>query len=301
MVNIIKEMKAHGPYIRFELGLDSLMDEAYRRESLRRALAIYRSIFGSEDDVIFIHRTSHSKSEKRVQKIHLKRFFTTRLRLLQSRTLPYEFDESDDELYTREWIVEVKAKELRMPYVLESIENVDFMRKPTSGGRIYLYNKSNDILFHMYDDRGCDVFSSDKSALLPLYHLHRKWILDYNRYEIDSIFDEGLAGIVETDEEKKLRWILDNKKVSDSGINLRRVNTCHILHHFEIPSENADKFEKEISFTSFAIRRLSITDDQFTFIATKTQAIALINYQTHLMSMFGKKYGAYKGWSFDKA
>lgn len=202
MVNIIKEMKAHGPYIRFELGLDSLMDEAYRRESLRRALAIYRSIFGSEDDVIFIHRTSHSKSEKRVQKIHLQRFFTTRLRLMQSRTLPYEFDESDDELYTREWIVEVKANELRMPYVLESIENVDFMRKPTSGGRIYLYNKSNDILFHMYDDRGCDVFSSDKSALLPLYHLHRKWILDYNRYEIDSIFDEGLAGIIETDEEK---------------------------------------------------------------------------------------------------
>lgn len=131
---------------------------------------------------------------------------------MQSRTLPYEFDESDDELYTREWIVEVKAKELRMPYVLESIENVDFKRKPTSGGRIYLYNKSNDILFHMYDDRGCDVFSSDKSALLPLYHLHRKWILDYNRYEIDSIFDEGLAGIIETDEEKNFGGHLITKR-----------------------------------------------------------------------------------------
>lgn len=56
-------MKAHGPHIRFELGLDNLMVEAYRRKSLRRALAIYRSIFGSEDDVIFIHRTSHCKSD----------------------------------------------------------------------------------------------------------------------------------------------------------------------------------------------------------------------------------------------
>ncbi|KRE40904.1 hypothetical protein ASG81_16820 [Paenibacillus sp. Soil522] len=73
--------------------------------------------------------------------------------------MPYEFDESDDELYTKEWTVEVKAKEIRMPYVLESIENADFIRKPTSGGRIYLYNKTKGILFHMYDDRGCDVFS----------------------------------------------------------------------------------------------------------------------------------------------
>ncbi|WP_339270580.1 hypothetical protein NYE54_05345 [Paenibacillus sp. FSL K6-1330] len=62
-MNIVKKMKAHGPHIRFELGLDNLMVEAYRRKSLRRALAIYRSIFGSEDDVIFIHRTSHCKSD----------------------------------------------------------------------------------------------------------------------------------------------------------------------------------------------------------------------------------------------
>jgi hypothetical protein len=37
VVNIVKKMKAHGPHIRFELGLDNLMVEAYRRESLRRA------------------------------------------------------------------------------------------------------------------------------------------------------------------------------------------------------------------------------------------------------------------------
>lgn len=293
-------MKAHGPYIRFELGLENLMDEAYRCESLRRARSIYRSIFDPEDDVIFIHRTSYGTSEKQVDKIRLKRFFTRRLRQIRSCTLPYEFDESDDDLYTKEWIVEVIAKEIRMPYVLESIENADFMRKPTSGGRVYLYNKTKDILFHMYDHRGCDVFSSDKRPLLPLYHLHREWILDFNRYEIDGIFGEGLAGIIETDKEQKNRWELNDKKVTDSGINLSRVNTCHISHYFEIPSVNADKFEREIALTSFAIRRTSITDNQVTFIATKTQALALIDYQTHLMSMYGKKYGTYNGWSFEK-
>lgn len=76
-MNIVKEMKAHGPYIRFELGLENLKDEVYRCESLRRARSIYRSIFDPEDDVIFIHRTSYGTNEKRVDKIRLKRFFIT--------------------------------------------------------------------------------------------------------------------------------------------------------------------------------------------------------------------------------
>lgn len=58
-MDIVKEMKAHGLYIRFELGLENLMGEAYRCEGLRRASAICRSIFDPEDDVIFMHRTSY--------------------------------------------------------------------------------------------------------------------------------------------------------------------------------------------------------------------------------------------------
>ncbi|RUT35826.1 DUF3885 domain-containing protein [Paenibacillus zeisoli] len=299
-VNIVKEIRAQGPYIRFELGLENLINEAYRYESIQRASAIYRSIFDPKDDVIFMHRTSYGTNEKRISKIRLKRFFQTRLKQMRSCTLPYEFDESDDEIYTKEWTVEVIAKDIRMLYVLESIENANFMRKPSAGGQIYLYNKTKGILFHMYDDRGCDVYSFDIGALLPLYHLHRKWILDYNRYEIDNLFGEGLAGIIETDEERKIRCEFNDKKVTDSGINLREVNTCHISHHFEIPFVNAKEFEKEIALSSFSIQQISKMDDKVRFIATKTQALALIDYQTHLMSMYGKKYGTYAGWNFEK-
>ncbi|CAM4189734.1 DUF3885 domain-containing protein [Paenibacillus tarimensis] len=299
-MNIVKEMTSHGPYIRYELGLENLVGEAYRCESLRRARSIYRSIIEPEDNVVFIHRTSYDRSDRQVGKVRLKRFFRSRLPQVRSRILPYEFDESDEDLWTKEWSVEVKAKEILMPYLLEAIENTDFIRKPDSGGRIYLYNQTKDILFHMYDDRGCDVFSSDKSSLLPFYHLHRKWILDYNRYEIDGIFGEGLAGIIETDEEQKNRRAYNNKKVTDSGINLRRANICHVTHDFKIPSIHADKFEEEISLTSFTIQRILSTNDQVTYTASKAQALALIDYQTLLMCMYGKKYGSYDGWSFEK-
>ncbi|PZD97121.1 hypothetical protein DNH61_04325 [Paenibacillus sambharensis] len=295
-MDIVKEM-THGPYIRYELGLQNLVGEAYRCESLRRARTIYRSIFEPEDNVIFIHRTSYYRCDRQAGKVRLKRFFRARLPQVRSRILPYEFDELDEDLCTREWSVEVKAKEIRVPYLLEAIENTDFMRKPASGGRIYLYNQTKDILFHMYDDRGCDVFSSDKNSLLPLYHLHRKWILDYNRYEIDGFLGKGLAGIIETGEEQKNRRKYNDRKAADLGINLRRANICHITHYFKIPSIHADKFEEEISLTSFTVQRILSTDDQVTFTAAKTEALALIDYQTHLMSMYGKKYGSYNGWS----
>ncbi|MCM3782178.1 DUF3885 domain-containing protein [Neobacillus mesonae] len=297
-MNILKEIQDYDPYLRFELGLENLKDEEYRHESLRRASDVYRSIFNSEDDVLFIHRSSCGKDEVHVNHIRLKRFFKTKVKKMRLCILPYEYDESDDDLNTKESTVEVKAKEIRMPYVLECIVNSDFMRKPMPGGRIYLYNKTKDIMFNMYDDRGCDILSSDKETLLPFYHCYRNWILDYNRYEIDCLFAEGLAGIVETEQERKIRWEFDEKKVADSGINLKRDNTCHISHHFEIPTVNASMFVKEIAYTSFEIQRIAMTNDKVTYKVTKTEALALIDYQTHLMSMYGKKYGIYTGWSF---
>ncbi|WP_317965874.1 DUF3885 domain-containing protein [Paenibacillus sp. CCS19] len=298
---MVKELCSQRNYIRFELGLEELRGKDYQRECLRRANVIYRSIFEPEDRVIFIHRTSYTRDEREKSIPRLKRFFRTRLQQMQRRILPYEFDESDDEFYTIEWAVEAKAVEIRQSYVLECIANSDFNRKPTSDGRIYLYNQEKNILLHMYDDRGCDVYSSEIETLLPLFHLHRQWILDYNRYQIDNLFGEGLAGIFETDEEQMLRVELNDQLVAESRINLSRTNTCHISHHFEIPIENADRFEQEISFASFSLRRSSTTNNHVSFVAVKTQALALIGYQTHLMSMYGKKYGRYIGWTYEQA
>ncbi|MEK5446849.1 DUF3885 domain-containing protein [Paenibacillus sp. FSL R7-0331] len=299
-MNIVKELTAHALYIRFELGLESLMDETYRREGLHRANLICRSIFDPEDHVVFLHHTSFSRNDKRVSTVRLKRFFKTRLKQISSSILPYAFDESDTDLYTFERKAQIKAKEIRIPYVLECIGNIDFRRKPEAGGQIYLYNKTKGILFHMYDDRGCDVYSSGRDVLLPLYHKHRNWILDYNRYTIDNFFGEGLAGIIETEEEQKARREFNSKKITHSGINLRRTNTCKIIHHFEIPSVNAATFAKELAFTTFEIRLISKTDRTVTFTAVKTEALAQIDYQSHLMSMYGKKYGGYIGWSYEK-
>lgn len=173
-------------------------------------------------------------------------------------------------------------------------------RKPTSDGQIYLFNKRNGILFHMYDDRGCDVCSLDQDVLLQLYHLHRKWILDYDRYDIDQLFNEGLAGIMETEEVRELRQNVNDKKVADSKIDLSKDNTCRLSHYFEIPFENGSRFVEEISLTRSTVREISAGNETVTFEVSKIEALAHIDYQTHLMSLYCKKFGIYTGWSYER-
>lgn len=299
-MNIVEEMITKGASIRYELGVESLKDEEYRTECLHRAHKILCSIFNPEDDVTFIHRTFHDEKDKPTDKIRLKRFFRTQIKQLRSYTTSHWYEEPDDQMYIRQWAVDVKMKDIRIAYVIECIYNSDFARKPTSDGQIYLYNKRNGILFHMYDDRGCDVCSLDQNVLLPLYHLHRKWILDYDRYDIDQLFNEGLTGITETKEERELRQKLNDQKVADSKMDLTIDNTSNVSHHFEIPTAHATKFAEEVSLTGFTVRQISEENKRTKFEVSKVEMITLIDYQTHLMSMYGKKYGAYTGWSYQQ-
>nr|WP_308291994.1 DUF3885 domain-containing protein [Priestia aryabhattai] len=59
---------------------------------------------------------------------------------------------------------------------------------PQSGYDIYFINLSKKMIFHLYDDRGCDILASNKESIRFLYEEYNNWILDYNREEIDLLF-----------------------------------------------------------------------------------------------------------------
>ncbi|MEY8744380.1 DUF3885 domain-containing protein [Paenibacillus tundrae] len=54
--------------------------------------------------------------------------------------------------------------------------------------RIYFIDPQSQLVFHIYDDRGLDIVSPTKEALLYLYKEFNDWILDYDRKEIEKIF-----------------------------------------------------------------------------------------------------------------
>ena len=117
-------------------------------------------------------------------------------------------DEEDTEMETKQYSLKVKKHDVRLGYLIQSIGNKEFGMKPRVNGSFYLLNLTKETLFHMYDDRGCDVYCLEKEKLLPLYYKLRKWILDYNRIQIDHMFEQGLSNIYETSEdiEKDLNY-----------------------------------------------------------------------------------------------
>lgn len=59
---------------------------------------------------------------------------------------------------------------------------------PESGYDIYFINLTKKVIYHLYDDRGCDILAADKETIRFLYEEYNDWILDYDRDEIDTLF-----------------------------------------------------------------------------------------------------------------
>ena len=53
---------------------------------------------------------------------------------------------------------------------------------------IYVFDIENHVMLHLYDDRGLDIVAYDKASLIPIYNKLNKWILEYDRKQIDKMF-----------------------------------------------------------------------------------------------------------------
>jgi hypothetical protein len=72
--------------------------------------------------------------------------------------------------------------------ILLGIGNYEQGREPSIGQSIYFISTEKDIIFHMYDDRGCIIHSNEKEKLEHLYSKYNGWLVDYWRDYFDSIF-----------------------------------------------------------------------------------------------------------------
>ena len=54
---------------------------------------------------------------------------------------------------------------------------------------VYFVCTKDNVLFHLYDDRGADLVADKKEKIYNIYNRLNHLILDYNRERIDSIFN----------------------------------------------------------------------------------------------------------------
>ena len=73
--------------------------------------------------------------------------------------------------------------------MIKAICNQDMGIKPRIFHRVYFININKNTIFHIYDDRGCDVLATSPNTIRNMYYTYNDWILEYDRNKIDKVFN----------------------------------------------------------------------------------------------------------------
>ena len=80
------------------------------------------------------------------------------------------------------------AKEINIKGILTGIINTEMGFEPCINQCIYFFDTLTDKAFHIYDDRGCFVWSDSADKIRNIHLRRNDWIVDYHRKEIDEYF-----------------------------------------------------------------------------------------------------------------
>lgn len=191
--------------IRFEISVPylDLEDKKNRQQIEERMIGIFNKVF-NDGDMIFLITDIHCERndnflQKRPTKVYQKYVKDKELRRkLQHQVLPSVFledGEDDEDMVTHRFILSCEKSNIRYKPLLTAISYEDFPHPsqilkgvPRNGIDIYFINVTRKMIYHLYDDRGCDVIASKKDDLRSLYEERNSWILDYDREQIDQLF-----------------------------------------------------------------------------------------------------------------
>ncbi|MGG4345117.1 DUF3885 domain-containing protein [Paenibacillus lautus] len=186
-------------HIRFELG-EPFRNGSNRRikQVNKRVVTIFEEVF-DQNDSIFVYIKDWGIIEDAMFGNTTPEYLYELLngRTIEEETL-FDLDEDEDEEgNTIEIKQEYQVKILNglvssFPYrkILEGISHYEQGREPSIGQSVFFINKDKDIVFNMYDDRGCIIYSKTKEQLRHLYVKYNDWIVNYWRDYFNRLFKD---------------------------------------------------------------------------------------------------------------
>ncbi|MFE8697394.1 DUF3885 domain-containing protein [Cytobacillus sp. FJAT-53684] len=190
--------------IRFEISMPwaEHEDKNNLKQMEERMKGIFNEVFNERDEMLLITDIHCERNDTFLQnrptKVYQKYIKEKSLRYtLQHKMLPSVFleDEEDEDMVTHRFVLPCRKTDIRYQPLLTAISYEDFPHPsrilkgfPRNGIDIYFINITRKMIYHLYDDRGCDVIASNKEELRPLYEKFNDWILDYDRERINQLF-----------------------------------------------------------------------------------------------------------------
>ncbi len=166
----------------------------YLKGVYKRAIILFKSLHTSNDDIyIVVDVNDFADGETFKHKLNIFSKYVKKksvLSKLQQNTIPYIFTEDDEEgtYRTHRFILKCKTSDFEYIPMLKAICNQDMGLKPSIFHDVYFINVSKDTIFHVYDDRGCDLLATSPDTIRDIYEEYNDWILNYDRDKIDKVF-----------------------------------------------------------------------------------------------------------------
>ncbi len=181
--------------IRFELGdpqLPFAEKRLYVRQAADRAIALYEHLHAGDDELLIVTNVNvpppPSNRPWRRLNVYRDRIRSRQaIRNLRHYTLPNVFGEEGQ---THRFVLECRSRDFRHAGLIRAICNQEMGFKPATFHDVFWINTTRQTIFHVYDDRGCDVIAASRDVLRPVYRACGDWILAYDRERIDSVFAE---------------------------------------------------------------------------------------------------------------
>ncbi|MCO0601354.1 DUF3885 domain-containing protein [Peribacillus butanolivorans] len=180
--------------IRFELGVEwkieyDFENSPYLKGVYKRAINLFKSLH-LDDEEIFVVANVNDYGDKKVNIFYPFVRDKDVLYKLKHKVIPYVFPEDDEEgrYITHRFMLRCKTSDIRYVPLLKVICNQDMGIRPSIFHDIFFININRETIFHVYDDRGCDLLAKSAETIRDTYNIYNGWILDYDREEIDKVF-----------------------------------------------------------------------------------------------------------------
>ena len=160
-----------------------------------QTLALFNELFSPEDDLVLVTNIYCRKNRKNISSFQVYQPNLKDKKLLkhlQVKTYPYPFEADNRNLLEmQQFSLRCQVKDLLIERLLKATVHEDFPLKPRFKvddihyPDIFFVNMTRNIIFFVYDDRGCEVIAKTIDRLRPLYDKYYDWIEDVDRERIE--------------------------------------------------------------------------------------------------------------------
>jgi hypothetical protein len=187
--------------MRFELGGEGNSESAKRiTQATERGIEIFNQLIGEDEIIIAIEEWQNEFFDSNdSRKTIINILEETQLKRIKGPFKQTYFEENEDGVKVEKifeddlecdlLIGKLDIKEHQAKEIIKGIASLEMGEEPCIPQNVYFFSGKKEAGFRIYDDRGCDIWANSLKTLRPLYENLNSWILDYNREEIDKMFE----------------------------------------------------------------------------------------------------------------